>query len=31
MAKILEREGYIAGFEVEDDPDRPGDEAHDRA
>ena len=24
VAKILEREGYIAGFEVDDDPGRPG-------
>ena len=24
LAKILEREGYIAGFEVDDQPGRPG-------
>ncbi|HEX8581330.1 MAG TPA: 30S ribosomal protein S8 [Acidimicrobiales bacterium] len=24
LAAILQKEGYIAGFEVDDDPDRPG-------
>ena len=30
LAKILEQEGYIAGFEVEDDPAKPGPPADDR-